>query len=132
MAKKAARAGGAVKGDVEASSDQEQLLVEPPSHEADAETREADLANASPCQEASRVKEERAREGDAQALVGGADLVESPEVVGLVSEYVSSDEAKSLNGSVIEIKRDPASFMTEDGNQDADTDPDAAPSAPEV
>ncbi|KAG3252845.1 hypothetical protein PI124_g2526 [Phytophthora idaei] len=70
-------------------------------------------------------------EGDAQASVGGADLAWSPEVVDLVSESASSAETESLNGSVNEMKRNPASVMTEVGNQDADTDPDVAPSAPE-
>ncbi|KAG3072800.1 hypothetical protein PI124_g16994 [Phytophthora idaei] len=79
--------------------------------------------------ETSRVKEECAREGDTQTSVRDAGLVESPDVVDLVSESPPSDKVELPDDLVVKIKQAPMRVRADACNHDADANPGVSLSA---
>ncbi|POM72632.1 Hypothetical protein PHPALM_10619 [Phytophthora palmivora] len=104
-AKKAARESEVAQGrDVEASAAQDQSAAGSQTPEDQVSPGSQGSSEANSGSQTPEVPEEHTREGGAQASEGGANMVESPEVIDLVS---SSDE------SVVEVKPKPARVKEE-------------------
>ncbi|POM71796.1 Hypothetical protein PHPALM_11585 [Phytophthora palmivora] len=98
-AKKAARESEAAQGrDVEASAVQDQSAAGSQTQEDQVSPRFQGSSEANSGSQAPDVPEERTRDGGVQASEGGANAVESPELIDLVS---------SLDESVVEVKPGP-------------------------
>ncbi|KAG4224111.1 hypothetical protein PC116_g27430 [Phytophthora cactorum] len=129
VARKATQEDGAAEGDGEVSSDQEPPLVERLAQDANAIPGVGESAGVNPGMETSRVKEECAREGDTQASVRDAGLVESPDVVDLASGSPPSEKVELPNDLVVKIKQAPTRVRADACNHDADANPGVSLSA---
>ncbi|KAF1772787.1 hypothetical protein GQ600_19881 [Phytophthora cactorum] len=129
VVRKATQEDGAAEGDGEVSSDQEPPLVERLAQDANAIPGVGESAGVNPGMETSRVKEECAREGDTQASVRDAGLVESPDVVDLASGSPPSEKVELPNDLVVKIKQAPTRVRADACNHDADANPGVSLSA---